>query len=584
MMKTKKSHNSLQDLLFIIGIIVFISILIIAFFPGKLDAGLVDENFFITAMMTIPIIAAIYFIIISFRRSLDIKSTAIRESINKKITLAFVFIAALSTMPVVIISNSYFSNSLSKMFSGRTMNALNRSVELTNDIYYGIERSVKSELETIRFLFNNFMLGTGKSDIEKITKSYRSLNIKIVFFKEIAGKLDIIENDHPSLVADSYKLYNFYKKYGSQSMRTDRLEIDGKNIISSMFRYKDLMIVMYLPIAENFMITESLLKEAREDYKKIENQKEYFESGLGSFFMLISILTVGVAYLISLFISGNITNPILELSDGAKQIAKGNNKLYIERKSDDEIGILVDAFNSMVKQLDENQKFMFQRHKLEAWNEMARKIVHEIKNPLTPIRLSAERMRKLVLEGNPNMNDAVIKGSETIVKEVNSLLKLISDFNDFARMPEKKVEFTNLNKLIDDTILLFNNYDDIEFKFIKNESLPGIMVDRSLVRQALNNIINNSIHAVKEKGLIVITSSLDETGSYQIVKIKDDGPGISSDNIAKIFEPGFTLKKSGTGLGLAIVEKIILEHNGKIYCNSSIDKGTEFVLMFQSDV
>jgi nitrogen fixation/metabolism regulation signal transduction histidine kinase len=190
--KKEKSYNSLQDLVFIIGIIVFISILIIAFFPGKLDAGLVDENFFITAMMSIPVIAAIYFIIISFRRSLGIKSIAIRESIKKKITLSFVFIAALSTMPVVIISYTYFSNSLSKMFSGRTMNALNRSVELTGDIYYGIERGVKSELETIRFLFNNFMLGTSKSDIEKITKSYRSLNIKIVFFKVIDGELKTI--------------------------------------------------------------------------------------------------------------------------------------------------------------------------------------------------------------------------------------------------------------------------------------------------------------------------------------------------------------------------------------------------------
>jgi nitrogen fixation/metabolism regulation signal transduction histidine kinase len=344
------------------------------------------------------------------------------------------------------------------------------------------------------------------------------------------------------------------------------------------------MIVMYLPITDAFMQTEFFLKSARENYKEIENRKEYFESGLGSFFMLISIVTVGIAYLISLFISGNISKPVLELSAGAKQIAKGNNKLHIERRSDDEIGVLVDAFNSMASQLDENQKVMFQKQKLEAWNGMARKIVHEIKNPLTPIRLSAERMRKLVIEGNPNMNNAVITGSETIVKEVNSLLKLVSDFNDFARLPEKKEELTNLNKLIDETILLFNHYDNIEFRFIKKENLPDIMVDRSLIRQALNNIINNSIHAVNEDGLIVITSSIDETGLYQIIKIQDNGTGIDPDDIDKIFDPGFTLKKTGTGLGLAIVEKIILEHNGKILCRSAIGQGTEFVLMFQSNI
>ncbi|MCL1834379.1 MAG: ATP-binding protein [Leptospirales bacterium] len=580
----EKSYNSFQDLLFIIGIIVFISILVIALFPGKLEAGLVDENFLITAMTTIPITAAIYFLIISFRRSLNIKSIAIRESIKKKITLSFVFIAALSTMPIVIISNSYFSNSLSKMFSGRTMKALDKSVELTGDINYGIVRGVEAELETVEFLFNNFMLGTSQRDIEKITKSYRNSNIKIVFFKLINGKLNIIENDSPSLVDDNYKLYNFYKRYASKTIRTDRLEIDGVNIISGMFWHRDLMIVMYLPISENFMTTESLLKSAREDYKKIEDQKEYFESGLGSFFMLMSVITLGIAYLISLFISGNITHPVMELSAGAKQIAIGNNKLHIERKSDDEIGVLVDAFNSMAEQLDENQKIMFQKQKLEAWNEIARSIVHEIKNPLTPIRLSAERMRKLVIEGNPNMNNAVITGSETIVKEVNSLLNLISEFNAYARLPEKREELTNLNKLIDDTIQLFNNYENVEFKFAKDESLPDIMIDRSLIRQALNNIINNSIHAVNESGLIIITSSLDETGLYQVVKIQDNGPGISPENLSKIFEPGFTLKSSGSGLGLAIVEKIILEHNGKINYKSVEGKGTEFVLSFSSNI
>ena len=110
------------------------------------------------------------------------------------------------------------------------------------------------------------------------------------------------------------------------------------------------------------------------------------------------------------------------------------------------------------------------------------------------------------------------------------------------------------------------------------------MVDRSLIRQALNNIINNSIHAVNENGLIVITSSVDETGLYQIIKIQDNGTGIDPDDIDKIFDPGFTLKKTGTGLGLAIVEKIILEHNGKILCRSAIGQGTEFVLMFQSNI
>jgi nitrogen fixation/metabolism regulation signal transduction histidine kinase len=576
--KKIKSSNSLQDILFLVGIIIFTSILVIGLFPGRLDAGLVDENFFITTMMTIPIIAGIYFIVISFRRSLNINSIDIRESIKKKITLSFVFIAVLSATPIVIISSTYFNSSLSKMFSGRTMKALNVSVNLTHDIYSRIEKQVNSELVTVRFLFDNFMLMTGQADLEKVTGTYKNSNLKIIFFKLADGELQITENEQPAFKTDNLKLYKFYKTSETPGIRTDRIEIDGIDLISGMFRFRDLMVVICVPISEEFKSTEDLFVKALQDYRVIESQKEYFESGTGSFLMLISIVIVGIAYLISLYISGNITSPVLELSAASKQIAMGNNKLFIEKKSDDELGVLVDAFNSMAKQLDENQKFMFQKQKLEAWNEMARKLVHEIKNPLTPIRLSAERMRKLVKEGNPNKDDAVIAGSETIITEVNSLLKLVSEFNNFARMPMKKAELSNLNKVIDESILLFHGYDKIEFIFNRNENLPDILIDRSLIRQALNNIIGNSIQALAENGLIIVTTDIDDSGLYQVVKIRDNGPGIKPGDIEKIFEPGFTLKKSGTGLGLAIVEKIIFEHDGKIYCRSIEGQGAEFIL------
>lgn len=578
--KKIKSANSFQDILFIVGIIIFTSILIIGLFPGRLDAGLVDENFFITTMMTIPIIAGIYFIVISFRRSLNMNSLDIRESIKKKITLSFVFIAVLSAMPIVIISSTYFNSSLAKMFSGRTMQALNVSVDLTHDVYFRIGKEVNSELVKVKFLFENFMLMTDDTDLEKVIGTYKNSNLKIIFFKTTDGTLQVTENEQPMIKIDNFKLHKFYKTSETPGIRTDRIEINGNDIISGMFRFRDLMVVVYVPISDEFKSTEDLFKKAREDYRAIENQKEYFESGAGSFLMFISIIIVGIAYLISLYISGNITSPVLELSSASKQIAMGNNKLFIEKKSDDELGILVEAFNSMAKQLDENQKFMFQKQKLEAWNEMARKLVHEIKNPLTPIRLSAERMRKLVKEDNPNMNNAVITGSETIIAEVNSLLKLVSEFNNFARLPVKKAELSNLNKLIEESILLFHGYDKVVFSFNRDEGLSDILIDRGLVRQALNNIISNSIQAFCENGLIEIITGIDDSGNYQIIKIKDNGPGIKSGDIEKIFEPGFTLKKTGTGLGLAIVEKIMFEHDGKIFCSSIEGQGAEFVLMF----
>jgi nitrogen fixation/metabolism regulation signal transduction histidine kinase len=578
--KKIKGVNSLQDILFLAGIITFTSILVIGLFPGRLDAGLVDENFFITTMMTIPIIAGIYFIIISFRRSLNIKSIDIRQSIKKKITLSFVFIAVLSAMPIVIISSSYFNKNLSKMFSGRTMKALDESVELTHDIYSRIEKGVRSELRTVKFILDNFMADIDDPGLEKLAFSFKESSLKLIFFKVDPGTVKKFENQNTITGIDNYKLYNFYKSISSGDIRTDRMILSGVDIISGMFRYNKLMVVSYLPIPPDFKTDEELFLNAREDYRKIENQKEYFESGVGSFLMFLSIVSIVIAYIISLYISGNITSPVMELSSASKQIAMGNNKLFIEKKSEDELGVLVDAFNSMARQLDENQKFMFQKQKLEAWNEMARKLVHEIKNPLTPIRLSAERMRKLVLEKNPNMPDAVLSGSETIISEVNSLLKLVVEFNNFARLPVKRAELSSLNELAAESISLFHGYENVEFIFQPDDTLSDIMIDRSLVRQALNNIINNSIQAFSENGTVVITTGINESGLYQFVNIKDNGPGIKESDIERIFEPGFTLKKNGSGLGLAIVEKIMFEHDGKIFCNSKEGEGAEFRLMF----
>jgi len=144
----------------------------------------------------------------------------------------------------------------------------------------------------------------------------------------------------------------------------------------------------------------------------------------------------------------------------------------------------------------------------------------------------------------------------------------------------KKAELSNLNKLIDESIILFQSYENVEFNFKRDENLPDILIDRSLVRQALNNIISNSIQAFSENGSVIITTGIDDSGVYQVVNIKDNGPGIKAGDIEKIFEPGFTLKKTGTGLGLAIVEKIIFEHDGKIYCRSTEGHGAEFILMF----
>jgi len=578
--KKGANGNSLQDILFLIGIILFTSVLIIGLFPGRSEAGLIDEDFFITAAMTVPIIAGIYFIVISFRRSLNIESIDIRESISKKITLAFVFIALLSTMPIVIISSTYFNQTLSKLFRGSTIEALRESIRQVDDNYDTLINEVRLELENLKLILDT----TGRPQHEIVfTKSSELLKRRgfsfSVYSRNKKGPL------YPNMFfAENSEihdyLFTFYNSRIIDDVRLYRASFGEMDFISGAFKYNSDIVAINKIIPESLIKREQLFLQAFREYKEVHNLKEYFVSGSGSFLMLLSILIMVIAYIISLYLSGTITKPVLNLSAAAKELANGNYRISIERNTNDEMGELVDAFNRMVRQLDENNKIMLQKQRLEAWNEMARRLVHEIKNPLTPIRLSAERMRKLVKDNNVKKDEAVITGSETIINEVNSLLRLVSEFNDFARLPEKRAEMGSLNDLIRETVSLFGVYENVSFEENYDSSVPDIPIDKVLIRQALNNLLANAVHAMQESGRIILSTEYDNNNSRIIIRLIDTGPGIDSDLLNKIFVPGFSQKSSGSGLGLAIVEKIILEHFGTISCNSVKGEGTEFVIVF----
>lgn len=579
----KNRSTSLQDILFLGGIILLTTVLVITLYPGRLEAGLIDENFFITTIMTIPVIAGIYFIVISFRRTLNIESVDIRESIKKKMTLSFVFIAVLSAMPIVIVSSSYFSKNLSKMYSDTTMKALDKSVNIGHDMCIRLGDDVRTELESLRIFLKNSSALPSEMWIEKMMRASGERGNKLILFRPDLAEGRVKESHVDGFDLDTGKLIGFYNSVPVSGVRIDRLSVGGLDFISGAFRFDKMLVLLCKPVPPEIKSDDELFRKARSDYGDIKSRSEYFESVAGSFLMLLSIVIICIAYIISLYISGNITQPVMELSKAAKQIAMGNNRLSVKKKSYDEIGTLVDTFNMMARQLDENQKFMFQKQKLEAWNEMARKLVHEIKNPLTPIRLSAERMRKLVQECSPSRDDAVMKGSETIISEVNSLLRLVANFNNFARLPEKKAELSSIKNIITEAVALFGVYDKVRFEITCSDDIPELQLDRGLMRQALNNLINNSIQAMNENGIIKIICEPDRDGFYLIIRIIDNGPGIKPQHIDKVFDPGFTSGKNGTGLGLAIVEKIILEHEGKIYCRSEEGKGAEFIIKLPYD-
>jgi two-component system nitrogen regulation sensor histidine kinase NtrY len=240
-------------------------------------------------------------------------------------------------------------------------------------------------------------------------------------------------------------------------------------------------------------------------------------------------------------------------------------------RGDDENNLGIMVFLEDITQIQKVQK-------MEAWREVARRIAHEIKNPLTPIQLSAERLRKRyakLLEGDGGILD---KCTSTIIKQVEDLKNLVNEFSQFARLPAAELAANDLNEIVRESLFLFKEgHKGISFQFNKAD-LPTLELDRDQIKRVLINLLDNAVAAVEEKGEIKISTSYSPASGVVLLEVADDGCGLAPEVRARIFNPYFSTKKDGTGLGLAIVSAIVADHRGNIRVRPNEPKGTRFII------
>jgi two-component system, NtrC family, nitrogen regulation sensor histidine kinase NtrY len=222
---------------------------------------------------------------------------------------------------------------------------------------------------------------------------------------------------------------------------------------------------------------------------------------------------------------------------------------------------------------------LIRAQKVAAWREVARRLAHEIKNPLTPIQLSAERLRRHFAGAPPPARALIEECTETIVGEVESLKGLVDEFSQFARMPSPRTVPTDLPQLITDTIALYNGiFADVRIDQRFAPGLPLVRLDAEQIRRVIINLVDNAIEAMERRGQIVVETQLDASNSVVRVVVADDGPGIPAGEREKLFLPYYSTKRRGSGLGLAIVRRIIAEHGGSIEVGDNTPRGTRFTI------
>jgi len=287
---------------------------------------------------------------------------------------------------------------------------------------------------------------------------------------------------------------------------------------------------------------------------------------LYSVFVFAFLLLFGMLFIAFSFYL--ITRPLQRLEAATQLLASKNLDVSIAENRFSPINPLIISFNAMVEELRENREKLLEAEKEIIWRETARVTAHEIKNPLTPIQLSLERMQnKLGSEEFPT----IFQNAITIIfDEIKNLRNLAAEFSEFARFPQAKMESFNLTQLITEIVEPYQEKTHIALKFSGN--LHRFFGDAIQIKQALTNLIQNAIQA-DATGIII---SAQTKNQQFMIQIEDDGKGIAQTDLPKLFEPYFSKHKRGTGLGLAIVKRIVENHNGNIAVKSTFGKGTVF--------
>ena len=299
-------------------------------------------------------------------------------------------------------------------------------------------------------------------------------------------------------------------------------------------------------------------------------------------YLNIFLVVMGISALIVILMTRKTLQPLEMIQDKMQKINLGGKNEAIEWKSKDEIGDLIEIYNKLIKELEISANKLMRSERETAWREMARQVAHEIKNPLTPMKLNIQFLQMAWDEKNPDIDRKLRETTKSILEQIDILSNIATAFSDYAKLPKKNIETFNLKEVIVNTINLYNNNDNIKIDIIEeNESDYVINSDKNNLSIVFGNILKNAIQAIgkKENGRIEFRIT-DNGGRYRI-EISDNGCGIGEEEKKKIFMPNFTTKSSGMGVGLSIVYDILQTLGGNITFESEVGKGTTFIVEIQ---
>jgi two-component system, NtrC family, nitrogen regulation sensor histidine kinase NtrY len=403
------------------------------------------------------------------------------------------------------------------------------------------------------------------ADIHNFEINIYSLNGKLLKSSKASFSVDNVAPPIPKYIIKLVQS-SIEKRY------VDIKNIEGLKNRSSFSQIKD----------EKFKPLGILNLPYVEDDSYYESELKNFLLRLAQVYSFMLIVAFGVAY----FLSSYITKSLKTISDKINETSlnQKNEKIVIEANSR-EINSLITSYNGMVDKLEESALKLAQSEREQAWREMAKQVAHEIKNPLTPMRLTVQSFQRKFDGNDPNLKQKINDYSETLIQQIDAMSSVASAFSNFASMPAQQNENLNVVEVVDLTLDIFNE-DYIVFESKETEIISKM--DRTQLVRIINNLVKNAIQAIPENQIEkAVLVAVNKVENDVLISVSDNGVGIETENIDRIFEPKFTTKTSGMGLGLGIIKNIIENYKGTITFESGsnnsgqvkqFEKGTTFTV------
>ena len=474
-------------------------------------------------------------------------------SLSSRIFFYMILLVVLASILIAVVT-VYQYNEQSQNYHRKRLER--KEAQLISSINYVLkESSWEIKTENLPLIFKDKIYEI--ANIHNVTFNLYDLKGHLLKSSKVRLKNDPIPDQLPNYILDTL------------SQITSKRFVEKNKLLDGNYRSSYLILnnptsmpigILNVPYFDDDSLNSGELKE--------------FLIRLGYAYIIMMLVAIAFAY----FMSKLITKSIKTISDKmyATRFEKQNKKIALEGATT-EIKSLVESYNNMIDALEESAQKLASSEREQAWREMAKQVAHEIKNPLTPMRLSVQSFQRMFDPKDPEIHKKVDEYSKTLIQQIDTMSKIAEAFSNFAKMPAQNLEQLNIVEVVERALEIFPS-ENIKFSATSSEIIA--IADKDQINRIVNNLVKNAIQSVPENKIPDIEVELSEKDEHVYIKVKDNGSGIDDTISQKIFEPKFTTKTSGMGLGLPMIKNIIETYNGSISYDTTKGKGTVFVVSF----